>query len=552
MSDLFNSVKVGDTVHYSTPQGQYGKGKVVIHGGTHVVINRGKGQPQVVNDNNYVKHERGGKVVGALLSKVAAHDKYLKGVASTKASNAVAKAVSPYKKVGDPQMNAAKAFGWVKEDHDSIEAVKNATTRRIANSHLDLLAKHGPQKVMDAIDAVAEFHGAGGLEEIGSSDVSAFVNHVKRHLGEEVVDEATWQGAGDPYNWDPVMRAQVFAAVAKKVKKLPGAPQPNKLDTGRAYKPTYSPPPRRGTANEDSKDVGGEAERVAKTKKHKKKLHELDSSTLASYVSKAITDRKKAASGKEMAHRIHTPERAKYFADKADKRIAKRAAGIKTAVAKIATHLPGEPLKAHSDSEGAKHGGWHPHVLESAAPGKEAWIKANKARFIERYGKEKGLRVLYAKAWKDSKNESVVNEQGERAGKARAGEHEWVRDLADRSPQMSQSAGKKAPGHYLMKGGRTISGPHEPHEAVRAYKNLPDSKGVKIVHHTNEGTEIDVTALMLSEDKVKKAAEKAISLAKKAKGNKHVDTQPTLDVADKGTHGPIEGSEQGERNDRLS
>jgi hypothetical protein len=30
----------------------------------------------------------------------------------------------------------------------------------------------------------------------------------------------------------------------------------------------------------------------------------------------------------------------------------------------------------------------------------EAWIKANKERFIKEYGKEKGTQVLYAKAWK--------------------------------------------------------------------------------------------------------------------------------------------------------
>lgn len=37
---------------------------------------------------------------------------------------------------------------------------------------------------------------------------------------------------------------------------------------------------------------------------------------------------------------------------------------------------------------------------EVSAPGKEDWIKANKQRFIKEYGKEKGLRILYAKAWK--------------------------------------------------------------------------------------------------------------------------------------------------------
>ena len=43
------------------------------------------------------------------------------------------------------------------------------------------------------------------------------------------------------------------------------------------------------------------------------------------------------------------------------------------------------------------------YLDESAAPGKEDWIKANKQRFIKQYGKEKGLKILYAKAWAMSK-----------------------------------------------------------------------------------------------------------------------------------------------------
>ena len=113
---MFSNVKPGDIVHYSTPQGQYGKGKAVLPYDTHVVVNRGKGQPQVVNDKNYVKHERGGKVIGALLSKVAAHDKYMKTTAAIKAGNKL----SPYN-LGEPQDNASKAFGWTKtnEAHDN-------------------------------------------------------------------------------------------------------------------------------------------------------------------------------------------------------------------------------------------------------------------------------------------------------------------------------------------------------------------------------------------------------------------------------------------------
>jgi hypothetical protein len=55
----FQDIQVGDTVHYSTPQGQTGKGKTVIKvTGSHVVINRGKGQPQVVTPKNYIKHTK--------------------------------------------------------------------------------------------------------------------------------------------------------------------------------------------------------------------------------------------------------------------------------------------------------------------------------------------------------------------------------------------------------------------------------------------------------------------------------------------------------------
>jgi hypothetical protein len=45
----------------------------------------------------------------------------------------------------------------------------------------DLLAKHGPEKVMSAIDEVADF--VGDVDEIGSSDVSGWVRQVEQMLG---------------------------------------------------------------------------------------------------------------------------------------------------------------------------------------------------------------------------------------------------------------------------------------------------------------------------------------------------------------------------------
>lgn len=70
--------------------------------------------------------------------------------------------------------------------HDSIQAVRNAIVHRMNydESMWEMLAKHGFDKLNDAINSAAEFHGAGGLDEIGSSDVSYYVDSVMRELGE--------------------------------------------------------------------------------------------------------------------------------------------------------------------------------------------------------------------------------------------------------------------------------------------------------------------------------------------------------------------------------
>jgi hypothetical protein len=49
-------------------------------------------------------------------------------------------------------------------------------------------------------------------------------------------------------------------------------------------------------------------------------------------------------------------------------------------------------------------------LVEVAAPGQEDWILKNKAEFIKQYGKEEGLKILYATAWKRSR-EAQVSEQ---------------------------------------------------------------------------------------------------------------------------------------------
>ena len=59
---------------------------------------------------------------------------------------------------------------------------------------------------------------------------------------------------------------------------------------------------------------------------------------------------------------------------------------------------------------------WEEVLNEVSAPGQEEWIKANKKRFIERYGEEKGKRILYAKAWKMAKEEVSLDEVAEGGG----------------------------------------------------------------------------------------------------------------------------------------
>jgi hypothetical protein len=591
MSVLFDNVKVGDTVHYSTPQGQSGKGKVVIHKGTHLVLNAGgkHGRPQVVTDKNYIKHSRDGKVVGALLSRLRS-EAYIHVNGATSTTDGLAK------KHGGTKHTDTKT-GSIYKFSDGVKATqfkkKVGDAHRWAKHEVDSLGEEViTEGNIPKVHSWDEFHQA-------AQDWAYYNDHhnggkpkyYKKTTETDKVLHQTISIGHHPRSGNPYVIG-VFNHI--------GGPN---SDKGHGTHHHYT---QGLELDEDSHDLEGKSSRVAKTKRLKKKLHELDNSTLASYVTKALKDRKNAKSGFDMAGRIWDGERKDRAQANAFKRIDKRTVGIQRAVGKIANNLP-------AVKEGI--------VTEVSAPGKEAWIKANKSRFIAKYGKEKGLRVLYAKAWKDAKvseakiqkyttdhgeyritsttgpaGHSMSVEKDSRVYAQKLGgkvlgangkplskkdpvhaaiaahtNHPEVkkflgeaRNEYDANIQMAQSSQKTAKGHYLMRDGRKLSGPHSPEEAVKAYKGLAaqgtDTKGVKIVH-VKEGVEVDVTAILMEgasamavaslmnqkkpgQDKVKKAAEKAISLAKKAKGNKHVDTEPKLEVADKGTGGPMEGSHE--------
>jgi len=99
------------------------------------------------------------------------------------------------------------------ESDDS--AVESAILRRIMNSHLELLKQYGPVAVMAAARDVAEM--IGDVEEIGSSDVSAYVKRVIQSLADGSYADLAEQVNEEQLNeFLPALGAAVGRAVAAK------------------------------------------------------------------------------------------------------------------------------------------------------------------------------------------------------------------------------------------------------------------------------------------------------------------------------------------------
>ena len=99
---------------------------------------------------------------------------------------------------------------------DWIESpVAQAIFRRISMRHVDLLQKHGLDKVLQAVQDEAEF--VGDVDEIGSSDVSAWVNNIMRSLG---VNEATPVAPQQPASPGAALRDPKLQQAAKNVSKV--------------------------------------------------------------------------------------------------------------------------------------------------------------------------------------------------------------------------------------------------------------------------------------------------------------------------------------------
>lgn len=79
-----------------------------------------------------------------------------------------------------PGKNATRGYLVGEGEEENDNPMAQAVARRIMNQHPELLMKYGLSEVMRAIDDVTE--GDSDWEEIGSSDVSAYVNYVKDYL----------------------------------------------------------------------------------------------------------------------------------------------------------------------------------------------------------------------------------------------------------------------------------------------------------------------------------------------------------------------------------
>lgn len=86
-----------------------------------------------------------------------------------------------------PGRNATLGY-LVGEDQEQENAMRQAVTRRIVNQHPEWIMTYGVEALMQVIDDVTE--GDTDFEEIGSSDVSAYVQYVKDALDNRMGDRS--------------------------------------------------------------------------------------------------------------------------------------------------------------------------------------------------------------------------------------------------------------------------------------------------------------------------------------------------------------------------
>ena len=88
-------------------------------------------------------------------------------------------------------ISSQKERGVMEGDSESNPVVR-AILHRIMMQHTGMLAQYGPQRVMDAVDELADRVNIGPDDEIGTSDVSGYVRQVQQML-----DNSRYQGIAE-------------------------------------------------------------------------------------------------------------------------------------------------------------------------------------------------------------------------------------------------------------------------------------------------------------------------------------------------------------------
>jgi hypothetical protein len=101
------------------------------------------------------------------------------------------------------------------ESKDAASPVERALLHRIMIQHTGLLAKYGPELIMDAAAKVADF--VGDVEEIGSSDVSGWVRQVEDYAKRMQNRYPEPRDVGDALNESAKTTEDVISTAKKKL-----------------------------------------------------------------------------------------------------------------------------------------------------------------------------------------------------------------------------------------------------------------------------------------------------------------------------------------------
>lgn len=652
--DFFNNVKPGARVHYMTPQGQTRSGTVVMNRGTHLVLNRGGGQPQVVTKDNYIKHSEGGKVKGALLSRVAKsmkEDTLNELETSTLKSygrkalkdlpKQVKRARTSWDKHVATNMNPDPNKAWdVMIDAEHKQKVRKAGIKRLATQ----LKARGETSVNEASleaqktalaydetkkkikkkkhpkgtkSAVKEGYDARETEHSGAKkgkgayygrkkDAKKESNKARREADKKsccAEDTKPMQKlakfAQDLHD-DPVRIRRVKAiARLKAIKKVHKAEQDEKSKHGGWTGMKEERIDEIGPFNISKHPAGAKALKVVD-----KVLNKIQDRADARYqkkqdkIAKDRYGKSWTEAGMKAPRKIDPmhqrypdgsgPEKNESFTGRLNEvsrelltRYVRRAARSAAAAGEQGGVAWGREAMRTKDLDAAEKAerkhinkarkrikGIDKAVSKIGQDSLNANVFASEETQLDEISKEKLRRYInfssldikhQAKAseWKsDPKDREKAEEKADkrREGIRKAAEKLTYgarvpatglktegRESEYRANMQLAGTARKKPGHYLVRNGQHISGPHDPQGALNKYKGMSDNTGVKIVHIKEAA----------NSDKAKQATQKAIFAAKAKKKGKTAHVEPELETPSASTSQPLLQGPEGADNANI-